>query len=105
MERIGGVAGVGGIQPGGVPTPVGGGNSGSTFKDLMAAISKAEGGGGTSFREIQNLQHQVLTSKTISPRDLIVYQIKVSQFGLHTELISKVAESASSTLKKLQSGQ
>ena len=105
MEGISGIRGVAGAHTVDLTSHSGTGGAGIKFKGVMDAISGIQGGAGTSFHEIQALQQKVLNSNQLSPRDLLIYQIKVSQFGLHTELISKVAESASATMKKLQNGQ
>ena len=52
-----------------------------------------------SFRDLRNLQNKILHSQLISPKDLILYQIKSSQFGLGIELVSKVAESVSASIR------
>lgn len=54
------------------------------------------------FRELTALQQRVLQSKTIEPRDLLIYQVKASQFGLGIELLSKLAEAVSSSIRKFQ---
>lgn len=38
----------------------------------------------------------------ISPQELIVYQVRAGQFGLRVELLSKLAESAMSSIRKFQ---
>lgn len=56
-----------------------------------------------SFKELGALQSRILQSRSVSPRELILYQVKASHFGLGIELVSKVAESVSASIKKFQS--
>jgi hypothetical protein len=55
-------------------------------------------------KDLKTFTEGVVSGKSFSPRDLIIYQIKAGQFGLGVELVSKVAESASATIKKLEQG-
>ena len=55
--------------------------------------------------ELLQVERVVASGKTLPLSDLINIQIKAGQFGLRVELLSKVAESATTTLRKLQSGQ
>jgi len=55
--------------------------------------------------ELLQVERAVAGGKGVPLADLINIQIKAGQFGLRVELLSKVAESATTTLRKLQSGQ
>ena len=55
-----------------------------------------------SFQELGELQNKILSSKVISPQELLLYQVKASQFGLGVELVSKIAESFSVSVRKFQ---
>lgn len=57
------------------------------------------------FADIQKTQKTLIEGKEISGKDLILYQIKVGQFSMRVELISKMAESAMGTVKKFQNPQ
>jgi hypothetical protein len=57
---------------------------------------------GKAFQEILTLQTRLLGAKELSPKELIVYQVKASQFGLQVELLSKVSESIVATVRKFQ---
>jgi hypothetical protein len=76
------------------------GVSGKEFKEVLEGLK----GKGDPFLEIQKMSHDLLTKKDPSAQELILYQIKAQQFGLRVELVSKVAESAGNTFKKLQNG-
>ncbi|MBN8548195.1 MAG: hypothetical protein J0M12_02645 [Deltaproteobacteria bacterium] len=58
-----------------------------------------------AFQDLLSLQSKISKSKSISARELIEYQVKASQFGLGIELVSKVAESVSASLRKFQTNQ
>ncbi len=73
---------------------------GKGFKEVLEGLKSK----GDPFQEIQKMSSDLLTKKDPSPQELILYQIKSQQFGLRVELVSKVAESAASTFKKLQNG-
>ncbi len=73
-----------------------------SFKDVM---NRVDGGTlGKLQQELNTFTQGVMNGKVFSPKDLIVYQIKAGQFGLGVELVSKLAESVSSTVKKLEQG-
>ena len=55
--------------------------------------------------ELLRVERAVASGQGLPLPDLINLQIKAGQFGLRVELLSKVAESATTTLRKLQSGQ
>ena len=69
------------------PTP------GVSFKEIMA--------GGLE-EELKNIQGQLANGHNFSPKELLLYQVKASQFGLRVELVSRVAESLVAVTKKLQ---
>ena len=54
------------------------------------------------YQDLVQMQQQILKSKSVPAKDLILYQIKTAQFGLHVELLSKIGESALSTIRKFQ---
>ncbi len=55
--------------------------------------------------ELLQVERSVAGGKGVPLAELIHIQIKAGQFGLRVELLSKVAESGTTTLRKLQSGQ
>ena len=55
--------------------------------------------------QLRNLEHIAMSGGKLTPAQLITYQIKAGDFGLRVQLVSKVAESAVSTLKRLQNPQ
>ena len=75
---------------------------GVDFKQLKDSLRSSGDG---LYSDIQRLQQQVMSGKSLSSQELITYQIKAHQFGLQVELVSKVAESAVSSLKRLQNPQ
>lgn len=56
-------------------------------------------------RDINTLKADLMAGRKIAPAELLLYQIKVGQFGLRVELLSKVAEGFLSTVRKFQQGQ
>ena len=59
---------------------------------------------GSIHEELVKLSHSIQSGKDISAKELLFYQIKAGQFGLQVELLSKVGESLSSTVRKLEQG-
>jgi hypothetical protein len=81
-------------------------SAGANFRKVQQALRSVENETGNSiFTEVAAIQKRILDGKKLSTQELLVYQIKANQFGLHVELVSKVAESSLSTLKRLQSPQ
>lgn len=75
----------------------GGGGFAGTLLDIGSkAWPKKDG------LSLENLQQQLINAPELNPRQLLLYQIKVGQLGLRVELISKLAESATATVRKLQ---
>lgn len=56
-------------------------------------------------QQLNTIQQSLLNAKSITPRDLLRYQIASQQIGLRLELISKAADSALTTVRKLQNNQ
>lgn len=54
------------------------------------------------FKAMEQLSAQLVAGKEIGSRDLLLYQIRAGQFGARVELVSRVAESMSASLRKLQ---
>jgi len=80
------------------PTSTSGGRS---FKDVVQKLEN----GPDMHKEIINLQKGLMEGREFSPRELLVYQIKASQYHMRVELVTKLAESALATTKKFQTGQ
>ena len=57
------------------------------------------------FQQVQAVQSNIAAGKLVPYQELLLYQVRMGQLGLRVELLSKVAESVSSTVRKLQSGQ
>lgn len=90
----------------GAVTPAGP-TSGKTFRDVLAELKSTDVvetffQQGT-FRSLTTLGTRLLTRPSVSPRELLLYQVGVSRFALGVELASKIAESLSSTVRKFQS--
>lgn len=56
-------------------------------------------------RELESIQRKIMSSARIDSRELLLFQVRVSQFAMRVELLSKVGESANSTVKRFQNGQ
>ncbi|MGI6525736.1 MAG: hypothetical protein ACOX2O_10690 [Bdellovibrionota bacterium] len=57
------------------------------------------------YQEIQGVYQELEKGSSLTPKDLFMYQVKAGNYFLKVELISKAAESASGTFRKLQNGQ
>ena len=73
--------------------------------ELSPPVKPAEIFGPEMSRQIDRVAEAAISGKEISPRELLAFQIRAGQFGLRVELISKMAESGISTLKRLQNPQ
>ena len=54
--------------------------------------------------EIGTIRSTLQSSKSVSFRELLLLQSRMGELGLRVELISKVAESALTTVKKFEQG-
>ena len=70
--------------------------------ELLQAKEQLSATGTDLYQDLVRMQQQILSSKSVPAKDLILYQIKTAQFGLHVELLSKIGESALSTIRKFQ---
>ena len=78
---------------------------GKSFKEVLHSIdSKAHSTKipADPFQAMNQLTERVLRGDKLNSRELLLYQVKAGQFGMHVELISKVAESGSASVRKLQ---
>ena len=57
-----------------------------------------------SFQDIQKNIEAILASKNASPAGILKVQLLCHQYQVQVEMVSKCAEAASTTLKKLQQG-
>jgi hypothetical protein len=56
------------------------------------------------FNELKSFERRAMQGAQFSPAELLSFQVKASELHFRVELGSKVAESFSSTVKRLQSG-
>lgn len=103
----------GAIQALNIPTVQGGGSSGpitaaqkSGFDQLFERLSQSKElssvFGSKGHEEILQFQNRALQGEGLSPRELLLYQVKAGEFNMRVELVSKAAESLLGTVKKLQ---
>jgi len=78
-------------------------SGGRGFKDVVQKLENKQAP--DMHKEIINLQKGLMEGREFSARELLVYQIKASQYHMRVELVTKLAESALATTKKFQSGQ
>lgn len=74
-----------------------------SFKSFLTALDKNKEL--SLHQDLQKLQKTILDGKKLDPRELLLYQIKAGQFSLNVELISKVGESLTATVRKFEQGQ
>ena len=80
--------------------------SNKKFSDVVKKIdlNKPQQIKPTSFSSLMsNLQTKIKKGVKIKPSEMLVYQIQAGEMNLKVELVSKVVDAASATLKKLQS--
>ena len=61
--------------------------------------------GSAIFSELHLLEKRISGKTTLQPRELLGFQIKAQDLGLRVELLTKVVESGTGALKRLQSAQ
>jgi len=54
------------------------------------------------FVAMRELSSKIESGSPLSSRALLLYQIRAGQYGMRVELLSKIAESANTSLKRLQ---
>lgn len=55
--------------------------------------------------DLGKLQSAIVRGVKFSPQDLIVYQIKASEFGLRVELVTKLSEALMTCMRRFQNTQ
>ncbi|MDZ4786194.1 MAG: hypothetical protein SGJ02_08975 [bacterium] len=73
---------------------------GKSFGDIFNKASNTQ----DIHKDLIRLTNAMLSGKNLSPQELLFYQIRAGQFGLQVELLSKLGESLSATVKKLEQG-
>ncbi len=76
---------------------------GGSFRDILHKTSQ----GNTSipsdpFKAMEQLATRLERKEKVQPAELLQYQLRAGQFGIQVELVSKVGESLSGSLRKLQ---
>lgn len=71
----------------------------SSFKELL---SKSDLLGSGAHREMIAFEKQLLSNKKISPRELLMLQMRVGNYGLRIEMVSKLAEAGVAGLRKFE---
>ena len=87
------------------PTP----KSNISFKSLYDAIAAKQSAPGLNIdmpiAQIAKIKQALIDSKTINPKELLLYQIQISELNMRVELLSKAADSAVALTRKLQNAQ
>ncbi len=73
------------------------------FAEVLKGVSQG-GGQDNIHADLVKLSYAIHSGKNISARELLFYQIRAGQFGLQVEMASKLGESLSSTIRKLEQG-
>lgn len=61
--------------------------------------------GGDLHQNLQRVREQILKGKAFGPRELLLFQMQASELNLRVELFAKVADSALSSIRRLQNSQ
>lgn len=75
------------------------------FEGLLNELHSRDILGTRQHQELTVMQEKLSSATQLSPRELLFYQMRVGEFGLRVEMISKMSESAITTVKKLQQTQ
>lgn len=54
--------------------------------------------------ELVKFSQAIQSGKNLTTKELLYYQVRAGQFGMQVELVSKVGESVTSTVRKLEQG-
>jgi hypothetical protein len=84
--------------------------SGVKFAELRAEMAAPKESanallGVDSFAELRKVQEAVVEGKQFTPQQLLSFQLKANDAHMRVELLSKIAESAIATAKRLQNPQ
>lgn len=81
-------------------------SAGQKFNQVMLELSNSNKPAPLNqvINDMTKLEQALMQGKQFSSRELLLYQMKVGQFGIQVELLSKVGESALSTVKKFEQG-
>jgi len=77
-------------------------SAGQPFGVVLEKIFSASEMGSGFHSQLSNIQSRVLSGTKFTPRDLLLLQMQMGRFSMQVELVSKVAESATTTLRKIQ---
>ena len=78
-------------------TPAG---SGMSFSQVKSNIV----GGNDTHSQLIQVQQKVLNGQELSHKELLMYQIKASDFHLQVEMLSKLGEGVTASIKRFQQG-
>ena len=80
-----------------------------SFKSLIDAIAAKQATLGFNFdaplAQITKIREVLEKSKSVDSKDLLLYQIQISELNMRVELLSKAADSAVALARKLQNAQ
>jgi len=80
------------------------GKGGVAFGEVFEGI-KQKLGLNEAHQATVGIQQKLISQTNVSPQQLLLYQIKVHELNIRTELLSKVGETLTSSVRKLQSSQ
>ncbi|MCB0330296.1 MAG: hypothetical protein KDD70_11540 [Bdellovibrionales bacterium] len=73
-----------------------------SFQDALSGAQQALKVPRDPFQAMKVLTERVTSGAQMKPRELLMFQIRAGEYGMTVELVSKVAESGSSSLRRLQ---
>lgn len=96
-------------QPSGLrsdlPTP----KANLSFKSLYDALAAQQNRPGFNFDgplgQIVRVRQALEKAKSLQPKELLLYQIQISELNMRVEMLSKAADSAVALTRKLQNAQ
>lgn len=86
-----------------------GAKSNTTFKSLFDAVKsrqlESDLGFNSPLQQISKIKETLSSAEGMQPKDILVYQIQISELNLRVEMLSKAADSALAMTRKLQNAQ
>ncbi len=82
----------------------------TNFSEIRDALKRSPDiinvlGGGDLHQTLLRVKDQIIQGKSFGPRELLIFQMQASELNLRVELLAKTADSALSSLRRLQSNQ
>ena len=73
-----------------------------SFREILERVARGLDGSSDPFQSTVDFERSVMKGEGFTPHEILVFQIRASQFSVHVELLSRAAESGLSMIRRLQ---